>query len=66
MESLYPEDMGPSLLSTEEFLSDGLSLMDAQVAERVKAASLKGNVLRFVCLIENSRYYFPLTLIRLS
>lgn len=58
MESLYPEEMGPNSMSTEDFLGGGLSLIDKEIAERVRVASLKGNVLRYVCLIEDSRYLF--------
>ncbi|XP_078437769.1 glyceraldehyde-3-phosphate dehydrogenase-like family protein [Wolffia australiana] len=55
VESLYPEDMAPGTLSTEEFLSNGLPLLDNDIGGRVRAASLNDNVLRYVCFIENSR-----------
>lgn len=56
IESLYPEEMGPNIMSVEDFLSTGLPLLDNDIGERVRKASLNGNVLRYVCVIEGSRY----------
>lgn len=55
IESLYPEKMGPNIMPVEDFLVNGLPLLDKDIQERVKNASLKGNVLRYVCVIEDSR-----------
>ncbi|KAF3439516.1 hypothetical protein FNV43_RR17794 [Rhamnella rubrinervis] len=55
IESLYPEEMGSSVMSTEEFLGCGISLLDKNIRERVYQASLNGKVLRYVCVIEGSR-----------
>lgn len=56
VESLYPNELGPSSMSTEEFLNRGLQSLDSYMADKVRGASLKGNVLRYVCVIEGSRY----------
>lgn len=50
--------MEPDVMSVEEFLATGIKLLDNDVEERVKKASLRGNVLRYVCVIEGSRYPF--------
>ncbi|KAG8655586.1 hypothetical protein MANES_04G055488v8 [Manihot esculenta] len=55
IESLYPDEMEPDVMSVEEFLATGIKLLDNDVEERVKKASLRGNVLRYVCVIEGSR-----------
>ncbi|KMZ68263.1 Homoserine dehydrogenase [Zostera marina] len=55
VESLYPDEMGPHLMNTEDFLGSGLALLNVIISERVKAALSKGNVLRYVCMIEDSR-----------
>lgn len=55
LDSLYPEDMGPKSMSIDEFMSHGLPLLDRDIGEKVKVASSKGNVLRYVCLVEGSR-----------
>ncbi|KAK7829819.1 homoserine dehydrogenase [Quercus suber] len=55
IESLYPEVMGSNVMSVEDFLDDGLLLLDKDIQERVNKASLNGNVLRYVCVIEGSR-----------
>ncbi|GMY10246.1 homoserine dehydrogenase [Fagus crenata] len=55
IESLYPEVMGSNVMSVEDFLDSGLLLLDKDIQERVNKASLNGNVLRYVCLIEGSR-----------
>ncbi|PON59193.1 Homoserine dehydrogenase lacking ACT domain containing protein [Parasponia andersonii] len=55
IESLYPEEMGPGVMSVEEFLGSGVLLLDKNIQERVYKASLNGNVLRYVCVIEGSR-----------
>ncbi|XP_050285790.1 uncharacterized protein LOC126725266 [Quercus robur] len=55
IESLYPEVMGSNVMSVEDFLGNGLLLLDKDIQERVNKASLNGNVLRYVCVIEGSR-----------
>ncbi|KAJ6790645.1 uncharacterized protein M6B38_174385 [Iris pallida] len=55
VESLYPDELGPNSMSTEAFLESGLSSLDKDVDERVRSASSKGNVLRYVCVIEGPR-----------
>ncbi|RVW71331.1 Bifunctional aspartokinase/homoserine dehydrogenase 1 [Vitis vinifera] len=55
IESLYPEEMGPNMMSLEDFLSSGLLLLDNDIQERVQKAALDGKVLRYVCVIEGSR-----------
>ncbi|OMO67526.1 Homoserine dehydrogenase, catalytic [Corchorus capsularis] len=55
IESLYPEEMGPSKMSVEDFLNSGLVKLDNNIEERVRKASLNGNVLRYVCVIEGTR-----------
>jgi len=57
VESLYPEELGPNSMSAEDFMSSGLQSLDIDIRERVKGASLKGNVLRYVCMIQGSRYF---------
>lgn len=54
IESLYPEEMAPSVMSIEDFLGSGLLLLDKNIQERVSKASLDGKVLRYVCVIEDS------------
>ena len=49
--------MGPNSMSVEEFLANGVPQLDDHLAERVDKASIRGNVLRYVCVIEGSRYY---------
>ncbi|XP_020253603.1 uncharacterized protein LOC109830672 isoform X2 [Asparagus officinalis] len=55
VESLYPDELGPNSMSTEDFISKGLPSLDKDISERVKGASAKGNVLRYVCVIDYSR-----------
>ncbi|KAK4790465.1 hypothetical protein SAY86_017769 [Trapa natans] len=55
VESLYPEEMSPSKMSIDEFMSTGLPLLDKYINDRVQKASLHGNVLRYVCVLEGSR-----------
>ncbi|PIN03925.1 Homoserine dehydrogenase [Handroanthus impetiginosus] len=55
IESLYPVEMGPVVMPLEEFLANGLPLLDKDIQKRIDNASSKGNVLRYVCLIEESR-----------
>ncbi|KAK3001236.1 hypothetical protein RJ639_021255 [Escallonia herrerae] len=55
IESLYPENMGPNVMSVEDFLADGLPLLDKDIQERVTRASSNGNALRYVCVINDSR-----------
>lgn len=55
VESMYPVEMGPDVMLLEDFLLKGLPLLDKDIQKRIDAASSKGNVLRYVCLIEESR-----------
>ncbi|XP_008237972.1 PREDICTED: bifunctional aspartokinase/homoserine dehydrogenase [Prunus mume] len=55
IESLYPEEMAPSVMSIEDFLGTGILSLDKDIQERVSKASLNGNVLRYVCVIDASR-----------
>nr|GMD71399.1 bifunctional aspartokinase/homoserine dehydrogenase 1-like isoform X1 [Ipomoea batatas] len=55
IESLYPAHMGPDVMPLEEFLKNGLPLLDKGIQERTEKASSNGNVLRYVCLIDDSR-----------
>ncbi|KAE9619934.1 hypothetical protein Lal_00040254 [Lupinus albus] len=55
IESLYPKEMAPDLMTVEDFLGRGLSLLDKDIQERVEKAASKGNVLRYVCVIEDSK-----------
>jgi len=55
---LYPEEMGPKAMDVVEFLANSLPQLDSQIAQRVKKAASNGNVLRYACMIEGSRYYF--------
>ncbi|CAH1453426.1 unnamed protein product [Lactuca virosa] len=55
IESLYPDKMRPNTMSLKDFLANGLQLLDNDIEERIKKASSNGNVLRYVCVIENSR-----------
>lgn len=43
-------------MSVEDFLNGGVVKLDNNIEERVKKASLNGNVLRYVCVIEGARY----------
>lgn len=54
IESLYPDEMGPDVMSLEDFLAKGLPLLDNDIKERINKASSKGKALRYVCLIQNS------------
>lgn len=55
VESLYPDEMGPTVMSVDDFLSKGLPLLDKSICERVAKASVSGKVLRYVCVIEGTR-----------
>lgn len=44
-------------MSVEDFMSNGLPLLDKDIEERVRKTSQNGNVLRYVCVIDGSRYY---------
>ncbi|KAG6384008.1 hypothetical protein SASPL_156196 [Salvia splendens] len=55
VESLYPEKMGPANIPLDEFLANGLPLLDEAIQKRIESAASNGNVLRYVCLIEESR-----------
>ncbi|MFS7923458.1 putative homoserine dehydrogenase [Helianthus anomalus] len=54
IESLYPDKMGPGTMTLEDFLANGLPLLDNDIKERVKKASSDGKVLRYVCILRNS------------
>ncbi|KAH9603856.1 hypothetical protein KSS87_005976 [Heliosperma pusillum] len=55
IESLYPQEMGPEAMTVDKFMANGVAQLDNHIAERVKKAASKGNVLRYVCVIEGSR-----------
>lgn len=55
IESFYPEDMGPSVMPVNDFLANGLPLLDKDIEDKIKRASSNGNALRYVCMIEDSR-----------
>ncbi|KAF7831548.1 homoserine dehydrogenase [Senna tora] len=55
IESLYAEEMGPNVMTVEDFLNHGILLLDKDIQARVEKASSNGNVLRYVCVIEGSR-----------
>lgn len=55
IESLYPVEMGPDVMSVDEFLLNGLPLLDKDIQLRIKNASSNGNVLRYTCLIDETR-----------
>jgi hypothetical protein len=62
VESLYPSELGPDAVSTEDFLESGLVQLDRSMEERVKAASSRGNVLRYVCEVGSKGYASSLVL----
>lgn len=49
--------MGPNVMPVEDFLVNGLPLLDKDIQDRIAKASSNRNVLRYVCLIENNRYF---------
>ncbi|KAK1430700.1 hypothetical protein QVD17_13640 [Tagetes erecta] len=55
VESLCPDKMGPDMMTLEDFLANGLPLLDNDIEKRVKKASSNGKVLRYVCILENSQ-----------
>ncbi|KAI5406948.1 hypothetical protein KIW84_053268 [Lathyrus oleraceus] len=55
VESLYPKEMGPDVMTVDDFLGRGLLLLDNDIQERVEKAASNGNVLRYVCVIEGPR-----------
>lgn len=55
IESLYPEEMRPDVMPLEDFLVNGLPLLDKKIEDRITQASANGNVLRYVCLIDDMR-----------
>ncbi|CAN4119082.1 unnamed protein product [Withania somnifera] len=55
IQSLYPEEMGPDVMPLEDFLLNGLPLLDKNFEDKIKQASANGNVLRYVCLIDDAR-----------
>ncbi|OVA05636.1 Homoserine dehydrogenase [Macleaya cordata] len=54
VESLYPDEMGSDRMSVEDFLANGLPLLNKDIETRFRVASSNGNVLRYVCMIEGS------------
>lgn len=54
IESLYPEEMRPGVMTVDDFLQNGIAKLDQSIEERVKRASSNGCVLRYVCVIEGS------------
>ncbi|KAF6151952.1 hypothetical protein GIB67_010526 [Kingdonia uniflora] len=54
VESLYPQEMGPNTMSLDDFMASGLPSLDKDIEEKTKVASINGNVLRYVCMIEGS------------
>ncbi|ERM97274.1 uncharacterized protein LOC18425229 isoform X1 [Amborella trichopoda] len=54
VESLYSDLMGPEKMSTQDFLDNGLEMLDDELKKKVNVASSTGNVLRYVCVIEGS------------
>lgn len=56
--------MRPGVMSLEEFLVNGLPSLDKDIQKRIENASSNGNVLRYVCLIEESRYLIITYLVR--
>nr|VDD18617.1 unnamed protein product [Brassica rapa] len=54
IESLYPEEMGPGVMTVDDFLQNGIAKLDQNIEERVQRASSNGCVLRYVCMIEGS------------
>lgn len=55
IQSLYPEKMGPDVISIDDFLVSGLTWLDKEIEHRVWTASSNGNGLRYVCVLEGSR-----------
>lgn len=55
VDSLYPDAMKPDKMTTKDFVEKGLLLLDKDIEEKVKSALSKENVLRYVCIIEDSR-----------
>nr|XP_010313490.1 uncharacterized protein LOC101264180 isoform X3 [Solanum lycopersicum] len=64
IESLYPEEMGPDVMPLEDFLVNGLPLLDQKIEDRIKQASANGNVLRYVCLIDEARWKYTAVVTR--
>ncbi|XP_006340338.1 bifunctional aspartokinase/homoserine dehydrogenase isoform X5 [Solanum tuberosum] len=64
IESLYPEEMGPDVMPLEDFLVNGLPLLDQKIEDRIKQASANGNVLRYVCLIDDARWRYTAVVMR--
>ncbi|GJV05690.1 bifunctional aspartokinase/homoserine dehydrogenase 1 isoform X2 [Tanacetum coccineum] len=48
--------MGPNAMSLEDFLKNGLPMLDDDIEERIKKASSNENVLRYVCIIDTQEY----------
>lgn len=50
-------DMGPSVMPVNDFLENGIPLLDKDIEDKIRRASSNGNALRYVCMIEDSRYF---------
>lgn len=57
--------MGPSVMPVNDFLASGLPLLDKDIEDKIKRASSNGNALRYVCVIEDSRYFFTSSVVKL-
>ncbi|XP_028758033.1 uncharacterized protein LOC114717116 isoform X2 [Neltuma alba] len=55
IESLYPKELGPDVMSIEDFMDHGISRVDGYMQERVMKAAANEKVLRYVCVIEGPR-----------
>eukprot|EP00250_Pteridium_aquilinum_P001990 c12202_g1_i1 orf=281-1441(-) len=55
VESLFPVQMEQSRMSMEQFLTEGLSSLDAVMNDRINSAKTGGNVLRYVATIGEGR-----------
>ncbi|KAI5070987.1 hypothetical protein GOP47_0013238 [Adiantum capillus-veneris] len=55
VESLFPTHMDQSKMSTEEFLKEGLLLLNAGINDRINSAKTGGKVLRYVATVANGR-----------
>lgn len=55
VESLFPTHMDQDRMSMEQFLTEGLSTLDAALNDRVNSAKSRGNVLRYVATIAEKR-----------
>ncbi|KAF6139227.1 hypothetical protein GIB67_040374 [Kingdonia uniflora] len=51
VESLYPQEMGPNIMSLNDFMASRLPSLDKDIEEKTKIASINWNVLHYVCMI---------------